>query len=65
MVDQLPPEPETEKLQSAIDLILEHHSPEVVTIYLHLFLMMDNAGWARLSEMLGSEERLRLGAGGA
>jgi hypothetical protein len=61
VVDQLPSEPETEKLRSAIDLILEHHSPQVVAIYLRLFLMMDDAGWTRLAEILGTDERLRLG----
>jgi hypothetical protein len=61
VVDQLPPEPEPEKLQSAVDLILQHHSPEVVTIYLHLFLMMDDAGWKRLAEMLESDGRFKLG----
>jgi hypothetical protein len=61
VVDQLPPEPEPEKIRSAVDLILEHHSPEVVTIYLRLFLMMDDAGWVRLGEILQSDERLKLG----
>jgi hypothetical protein len=61
VVDQLPPEPETEKLQSAIDLVLGQHSPPVVTIYLHLFLMMDDAGWSRLKEILEKDERLQLG----
>jgi hypothetical protein len=62
VVDQLPPEPEPEKLRSAVDLVLEHYSPEVVTIYLRLFLMMDDAGWKKLREMLESDERLRLGS---
>ena len=61
VVDQLPPEPEPEKIQSAVDLILEHQSPEVVTIYLRLFLVMDDAGWVRLGEILEMDERLRLG----
>ncbi len=61
VVDQLPAEPEPPKLQAAIDLILEHHSPEVVTIYLHLFRMMDDAGWTHLDEILGNDARLVLG----
>ena len=65
VVDQLPPEPEPDQLRSAVDVILQHHSPDVVAIYLHLFLMMDDAGWARLREMLDSDGRLRLGAGAA
>ena len=62
VVDQLPPEPEPEKLESAVDLILQSHSPDVVTIYLRLFLMMDDAGWKRLGEMLETDARLRVGA---
>ena len=61
VVDQLPPEPEAEQLGSAVDLILGHYSPEVVTIYLRLFLMMDDAGWKKLREMLETDGRLRLG----
>ena len=61
VVDQLPPEPEAEQLRSAVDLILGHYSPEVVTIYLRLFLMMDDAGWKKLREMLETDGRLRLG----
>ena len=61
VVDQLPPEPEPPKLQAAIDSILEHHSPEVVTVYLHLFRMMDDAGWKHLDEILGNDARLVLG----
>jgi hypothetical protein len=57
----LPPEPEPPKLQAAIDSILEHHSPEVVTVYLHLFRMMDDAGWKHLDEILGNDARLVLG----
>jgi hypothetical protein len=61
VVEQLPPEPEPEKLRAAVDLVLEHYPPEVVTIYLCLFLMMDDAGWKKLREMIESDERLKLG----
>jgi len=61
VVDQLPAEPEPARLQAAIDLILEHHSPETATIYLHLFRMMDDAGWKHLDEILDSDARLKLG----
>jgi hypothetical protein len=61
VVDQLPAEPEPQKLQAAVDLILEHHSPAVVTIYLHLFRMMDDATWKHLDEILGNDARLVLG----
>lgn len=61
VVDQLPAEPEPAKLQAAIDLILEHHSPETAAIYLHLFRMMDDAGWKHLDEILDNDARLKLG----
>lgn len=61
VVDQLPAEPEPAKLQAAIDLILGHHSPETVTIYLHLFRTMDDAGWKHLGEILDNDARLKLG----
>lgn len=63
VVDQLPAEPEPDKLQAAVDLTLEHHAAEVVTIYLHLFRMMDDAGWKHLSEILDKDGRLALGTG--
>ena len=61
VVDQLPAEPELPKLQAAIDLILQDHSPETVTIYLHIFRMMDDADWKHLGVILDSDGRLALG----
>jgi len=61
VVDQLPAEPEREKVQAAVNQILEHTGPETVTIYLHLFQMMDDAGWKHLQEILGTDGRLTLG----
>ena len=62
VVDQLPAEPEPEKVQAAVNQLLEKHGSEAVTIYLHLFQMMDDAGWKHLSEILATDGRLVLGA---
>jgi hypothetical protein len=60
-VDQLPPEPSSEKLKAAIDQLIERHRPEIVTLYLHLFQTMDDAGWKGLEEILTTDPRLRIG----
>jgi len=61
VVDQLPPEPAADKVQAAVNQILEHHSPEAVTVYFHLFQMMDDSGWKHLSQILETDGRLLLG----
>ena len=62
VVDDLPPEPEPDKLRAAVNQILEHHSPETVGIYLQMFQMMDDAGWMNLAEILSTDTRLTVGA---
>ena len=59
-VDQLPPEPPAEKLKAAVNQLLEHHRPEIVAIYLHLFQTMDDSAWKGLEEILSSEPRLKI-----
>jgi len=60
-VDQLPPEPSSEKLNAAVDQILESHRPEIVAVYLNLFQAMDDAGWKGLGEILTTNSRLKIG----
>jgi hypothetical protein len=60
-VDQLPAEPSSEKLDTAVRQLLEHHRPEIVTIYLHVFQTMDDASWKGLEKILAADPRLRLG----
>jgi hypothetical protein len=60
-VDQLPPEPSSDKLKSAVDQLLEQHRPEIVAIYLNLFQTMDDAGWKALEEILNGDPRLKIG----
>jgi hypothetical protein len=60
VVDELPPEPDAEKVRAAVNQILEHYPPEIVTVYLQMFRMMDERGWKHLAEILSTNERLRL-----
>jgi hypothetical protein len=61
-VDQLPPEPSSEKLDTAVRQLLEHHRAESVTIYLHVFQTMDDAGWKGLEKILATDPRLKVGS---
>jgi hypothetical protein len=61
-VDQLPPEPSSEKLKIAVGQLLEGHRPEIVAVYLHLFQTMDDASWKGLEEILATEPRLKIGS---
>ena len=60
-VDQLPPEPSEEKLKCAVDQLLEHHRPEIVAVYLHVFQTMDDASWKGLEQILTTDQRLKIG----
>lgn len=58
-VDKLPPPPEKEALQKAVDTLLEKHDRELAAIYLHCFQALEDTGWTVLDEMLAADERLR------
>ena len=59
VVEDLPPEMDDAKLNSAIDQILEGNESEVVILYLHAFHAMNGAGWANLETLLTADERLQ------
>ena len=60
-VEQLPAAPAKEALSAAIDTLLAKHDPAVVTVYLHTFQALhEEGGWPTLTELLESEERLKL-----
>jgi hypothetical protein len=61
VVDDLPAEPTKEALNAAVDSLLSNRPPEIVSVYLHAFQAMDDAGWPNLSEILDSDARLSLG----
>lgn len=62
-LEQLPPAPPKESLQSAVDTLLLKHDAGVVSVYLHAFQALDDAGgWSTLGEVLATDTRLNLAA---
>jgi hypothetical protein len=60
-IEQLPPSPDKAALRKAVDDLMSKHDPALVTIYLHAFQALDDAGgWSGLEELLGEDERLKL-----
>lgn len=60
LLESLPADPGTEKLQAAVDTIFQNHPAPAVTAYLHLFTEMDIADWPSLAEILDRDTRLSL-----
>jgi len=61
-VEELPQAPSKEKLLAAIEKLLAKHDPASASLYLHAFQALhENGGWPALSEILASDERLKLG----
>ena len=60
LLDTLPPQPQKERLQEAIDRLLENHSRSAAIAYLHLFCEMDIADWPTLKEIISEDSRLCL-----
>ena len=52
LLDTLPPEPQKERLQEAVDRLLDNHSRSAAIAYLHLFCKMDIADWPTLKEII-------------
>lgn len=62
-VEELPPSPPKEKIQLAVDQLLQRYEPEAVAVYLHAFRDMDSAvQWPALNEILSEDARLQFGA---
>jgi hypothetical protein len=61
VVEDLPKTVDTAELDNAVNALLAKHNPEVVALYLHAFLTMNDANWAHLDELLHTDERLALG----
>ncbi len=59
-VDDLPDELDEEKLDPAIQAILNGRPPELVATYLWVFQMQKPGGWPVLTRRLQEDERLRL-----
>lgn len=60
-VEQLPPQPEKELLEKAVNDVLQKHDHEVVAVYLHAFQALNDTGWTNLDEILQNDERLQIG----
>ncbi len=62
VVENLPSEPPPGELSEKISKLLETHSAEVVSVYLHAFQAMDDTGWSALNDLLANDPHLALGA---
>ncbi|MBT8043304.1 MAG: hypothetical protein KJO79_00005, partial [Verrucomicrobiae bacterium] len=56
----LPENLDADKLQQAIDNLLEKNDPALVALYLHTFNLQTPDGWSSLAVALESDERLKL-----
>ncbi len=56
----LPDDLDSEKLKLATDTLLKAHSPSLTTLYLQVFNMQRSGGWPALTEILASDDRLKL-----
>jgi hypothetical protein len=62
-VEEIPPAPPKDKIESAVSQLLEKYPAEPVSVYLHAFRDMDSTvQWPPLDEILSENPRLRLGA---
>lgn len=59
--NELPATVDDSKLKAAVDTVLAKHSPEVVAVYLHAFLEMNESGWTNLQALLETDPRLQFG----
>jgi hypothetical protein len=49
-------------LKTAVDLLLDRHPADTVTVYLNAFNDMNGANWPNLKTLLADDARLQLGA---
>ena len=61
MVDDLPETMDDEKVNSAVDMLLEKHDRELVAVYLMAFNASNANRWDNLDALLADDERLQLG----
>jgi len=60
VVEDLPEKVEDAKVKSAVETLLGKHPPEVVALYLHSFLHLNDVHWHNLEEILFEDHRLEL-----
>ena len=56
----LPDELDADKLDAAVDTLLETRDPRLVTLYLQIFNIQTADGWPAITAKLESDERLKL-----
>jgi len=57
---ELPAELDADKLKGAVDALLEKFDPKLVTAYLRVFNLQREGGWEAITQILESDERLKL-----
>ena len=60
IVEDLPDKVEDEKVKSAVGALLGKHPADVVSLYLHSFLHLNDVHWHNLEEILFEDPRLEL-----
>ena len=60
-IAELPAAPAKAKIAEVITDLVTKHDPGVVAVYLHAFQATDENGWSTLEELLGEDDRLKLG----
>lgn len=58
LIDEVPAEPDADKVSAAVDSLVAKHPPGDVAIYLRLFTGMDENGWPVLKGLLESHSAL-------
>jgi len=60
-IEELPPAPEKARVRQAVDAVLAKHDRGLVSVYLHAFQALDDAGgWPSLGEVLAEDPQLAL-----
>ena len=60
LIEDLPAEPPREKVLTAVENLLATYPAWAVSIYLRLFIQMDESGWTVLRELIDSDPRIKL-----
>ena len=60
VVEDLPEKVDDAKVKAAVETLLSKHPPEVVALYLHSFLRLNDVHWHNLEEILFEDHRLEL-----
>ncbi|MEX1117756.1 MAG: hypothetical protein WEB60_03085 [Terrimicrobiaceae bacterium] len=60
LIEELPAEPPREKVVAAVESLLASDPAWAVSLYLRLFIQMDEPGWTVLRELIETDARLKL-----